>query len=441
METVISNRYIKEKTAPQYDYLEGAIFLLYFCITVFTTVFTRVLGWSITVQFYYLLYYGSLFFYALTRGIRKFILPFVLYFVVFILFAFAFLRDPELGPWFSEKKYSVSNTMLRAYSGIWAFLILSIVSDKKTILFYLRISCFLLFVILVVKFIRAQQVGYWKSVDAEENPIEASYDMAFGYDMLFVDLYFIAEAVLNRKRYCYIPFFIGAFCILLAGSRGPVLCLICSILMLILFKWRTLSKNQKKITLLVLIFLCPVILLFMFNFEKTLMYVGTLMRRIGINSRTITAFAQGEITGLSGRDRITEIVLKKIAEGGLFGNGVYGERTAVGQIVKWGYAHNIFLEIYAAFGYLGGSIITAGLIFLTVKTIINCRDKEDQIIFLVFFGSSIKLLISDSFWFNRTFWALLAIMITSLKQNKEQKPTDLSLRGIHECKYLKQNDK
>jgi hypothetical protein len=272
-------------------------------------------------------------------------------------------------------------------------------------------------VLLAFRFASAQARGYWLIYGADYSQLKSEYDLGFGYSILFPTLFFATEAFLyNKKRY-YIPFAVGIILILIGGSRGPIIWAFFIFPVMMPYKWHSMSKKQRTFSVIAIIFLIPVVFLIYTFYYELVQGMILLLSSCGISSRTLTSLLKGEITEANGRDEIYRIAIKRIAEGGLFGNGVFGERVVVGQNYRWGYAHNLFLELYAAFGYVGGTIVTSVLVFNVLRTAINCRETCDQMIFVTFLCSAMKLMLSDSFWFNSSFWALLSIMVLWRKQD------------------------
>lgn len=402
------------------DSLVAFIFVFYFCSDVFLSLYARLLGSSNGFYVVYnIVFFGSVVLYILmdSAAVQKLTAPVICYLVITILFLLTYLIHPEYEPWFFEQTYGIQIQFFRGTGGIWAFLVIFLTSDRDKLLKYLRWVSWILFVFLIFRFMTAQARGYWISYGANYEQMERDYNLGFGYSMLFPVLFFATEAFLNEKKKYYIPFVLGAFMVLAGGSRGAFIWVVACFLFMLPYKWHRMSKRKRCIAVVVLAFLLPFAILVYLYYDLLAQGILLFLSNHNISSRTLTTLLTGEFSEANGRDTIYEMVIQRIKEGGFLGNGVFGERVVVGQRYRWGYAHNIFLELYAAFGYLGGTIVSIVLICGCIVTAKNCRETRDQMIFTTCLLSSMKLILSDSFWFNSSFWMLLAIMILWRRQD------------------------
>ena len=237
--------------------------------------------------------------------------------------------------------------------------------------------------------------------------------------MLLPAVYFGIRGFLTGNRKFYIPSAIGTLMILMGGSRGALVCVPISFFLAIPFKWNKMGQRTKKLIILLIVLSIPVIFLVYRYFNLIISAVFSMFSRFGLSSRSIDRIISGTFSAENGRDRIRDIVWELVKTGGPFGRGIYGERNAVGQYFKWGYAHNIALEMLCAFGYVGGSVLLVLLGIQIVKTYKRCVSTEDMLVVATFLGTSMKLLFSDSFWYCDTFWALLAIIVIWKKKAYE----------------------
>lgn len=400
------------------EIIAAFIFITYFCDEPCRAVFNRLVGGRMFDTLYTVVFFALVVILAATYRRNQMMVPIVVYLTITVLFLVTILIHPEYKSWYFERTYGIQIQFFRAAGGIWAFLAVYLIPDKERLYKLLRFSCWLLFFYLCLRFMAARARGYWVVYDANYNRIKLSYDLGFGYSMLFTVVFFAAEAYLHRKKFYYIPFVIGSVIILLSGSRGAIVWAVAVFVFMMPYRWGSMSRKERWRSLLLMIILVPLLCLFYVYFEQVSHALVTFLARHGIASRSLNALLSGEFSEANGRDKIYKITIERIKEGGWLGNGVFGERTAVGQKFRWGYAHNIVLEVYAAFGYLGGTIVMLALIVSIISTAIRSKTLVEQVIFITFFGTSMKLLLSDSFWFNSSFWALLAIMVMWRKDNR-----------------------
>lgn len=394
-----------------YDVIAAAVFVSYFCHEILYSFFGRVFHVD-TVFYtgYTIVFFGCVIVLAIARDRKKLVAPLVCYLIIAFLFLVTICLHPEYQGWFFERTYGIQVQFFRATGGIWAFLVICLISEQEKIYQYLKLSVWLMFIFLSLRFISAQIRGYWVVYGADYSRFEGSYNLGFGYSVLFCVLFFAAEAFLNQKQLYYIPFVVGSVFILFGGSRGAIIWVLAVFVFMLPYRWQTMKTRQRTILLTLMILFALAILLVYLRRAELIQWLNSVMSTSGISSRTLRTLINGEFSELNGRDDIYRITLARIKTGGLWGNGVFGERIVVGQKYRWGYAHNFFLELFAAFGYVGGSVLSIILIYRIIRTAINCHKAPAQILLTVFFVSSLKLLLSDSFWFNSSFWALLALL-------------------------------
>ena len=197
---------------------------------------------------------------------------------------------------------------------------------------------------------------------------------------------------------------------LMAGSRGALLCIAVFLPICMLVYWREFCKYATK-TIIIGILLSTVLIVIALMWDNIALLLSVYLNSVGAQSRTIEMFVNGEMTEANGRDIIYDTAVELIKEGGLFGHGVYGDRYEIGKRFYWGYAHNFFLEVFVCFGYLGGSIFIGWLIYNVGKMIARCKDACWKALLVIFLSSCVKLVFSDSFWYYKPFWALIGIFV------------------------------
>ena len=234
--------------------------------------------------------------------------------------------------------------------------------------------------------------------------------------MLFPTAFMGTYAFIQGKRLYYIPFLVGLFCIVMGGSRGAVIWPLILIPLMLPLRW----KEKKDYRGAVIVFVVLVILAL--NYRIIIMGLLSVLRSFGLESRTIEAFLNGTFSDGSGREAIYSKAMEMIKNGGFFGWGVYGDRYEIGKIVKWGYSHNIFLEVLVSFGFFFGSVFCIWLIKRVIGLYRKCIGSEKQIVFITFLVASFKTFFSNSFWYTGAFWVVLALVLKwgeSMLQKKE----------------------
>ncbi|MBQ6066467.1 MAG: O-antigen ligase family protein [Clostridia bacterium] len=400
--------------------IEDLVFLLYFLNLVCILVLSVVLGRDISELMFYVLLVGLIILCLFKCSINQLLPPFLLYAGVVVLFSATYLIHPEYKNWFLHDTYGIVPAFLTPVTGIWAFLIIWLSNDNEKIVRNLKLVCFILWIFYLLRYISSVRRGYWIINDVNGEEVHSAYNLEYGYDMLFPTAFFGSYAFINGKKRYYLPFLIGIYAILMGGSRGAILWPIAMFPLMLPFQWHKMASRRRQYILVLFLLLLAVGILFVFYYQAVVSLGVKLLTSLGINSRTISSLLTGSFSNSNGRETIYKTVWGMIKNGGPFGWGVYGDRPVIGRKFRWGYSHNLFLEILVSFGYLGGSVI---LILLT-KGIIdlyrNCTDSFQQVIFITFFVTSFKLVFSNSFWYTGAFWVLLALMLKWRKKKSMQ---------------------
>ena len=208
-----------------------------------------------------------------------------------------------------------------------------------------------------------------------------------------------------EKRKAYIVlFFIGGLEILMLGSRMAAVCVVLFlILYLLIISTDSIGSSKEKIFY---IFVLVVLGLFLcFLYEQILTLLGEIFERIGFSSRTITRILNGTISNDIARNLLYLQSKDLINSGGMFGYGFLADRFYLGN-----YCHNIFLELFIEFGYVGGCFAIGILMGVIFRMIFKCEDIVWKGLFLVFFCCTFfRLLVSYSLWIDNNFWMMIGI--------------------------------
>ena len=401
---------MKTKIIVRNDIVLGLLFVFFFCSRIAASVITRSIGSESQEQVYAIIFFLLLFL-CVIKGKNNVFVPTIIYSGVALVIFVTYLIHPEYSEWFSHQTYGIAHAFLNPSWGIWAFAVVWLVRYDKDLYSYLRISVWLLFVFLVLEFAMANHRGYWAVLDLDGSTKISEYDMEFGYNMLFPVSFFGTEAVLKKKPGFLLPWLIGFILILLGGSRGPVVWIPVIFIFLLPFVWRGAGIRKRVMIFIILtssLIICTIVLL---NYKSIASSLLVWFSKRNISSRTINSLLSGTFSDKNGRDKIYSMAIELIRTGGPFGRGVYGDRYYIGNYFRWGYSHNIFLELLVSFGYVGGSVLILLFVYGIVLLYRHSKMVETQIVFITFLSTSMKLILSNSFWYNSAFWALLVMMI------------------------------
>ena len=402
------------------DGLISLLFVLYFGADAVYAIF-RYLGiYDHLLDLFNTLYLVPLLLACAVYRFRRVWMSLVLYAVISVLFLVTYAFHPEYADWFSHSTYGIVPQFLSLRGGIWAFLLIGFVRDPKQLLHLLLVTAWVCLFYYVWIYTEAMQRGYWVSVNSLGATTHSNYNLVYGYDMLYPAAVFAVFAFLRGKRLYYIPFALCTLLVLLAGSRGPILWLLMMFVVMVPIKWNHMTRRSRIITLSVILLLFPLFLMVYNNFNAILLAISTGVTGNATPSRTVMMILNNSFSDDNGRQKIYEMANELIQNGGAFGHGVYGDRYVIGRQFSWGYSHNLFLEWFVSFGYIGGTLVSAAYLYMVFRMYLTNQDLEWQCIFTVFFTNNLRLLVSDSFWYNKFFWGLLMVCILWMQTRRRR---------------------
>ena len=399
-----------------------ALTVFYFLATPITSAFTVILGTrgaNIAVNACLAL---LMFLCILRGGVQRLKMPLLVYVLVSAVILTSYLAHPEYIEWFTHNYYGIVPAFLNLRSGIWALMIFSLYEDKEDMLRDLKIVSILVFLAYFGKFVVAMRRGYWIISAADGTSRHANYDMEFGYRILFPASFFAASGVLRGNRRHFLFFLFCVLIILVGGSRGPAVWSVFVLILLVPYKYKSMSPRKKRAVVAACVVVIPLLLLILFRLDDVLAFGLSVAKALGIKSRTILALLEGSFAKDHGRNVIYDIAADLIKTGGPFGRGFYGDRYYIGQRFRWGYAHNLFLELMVEFGYLGGGLISLLLVVGVIRCYRKCRDTTSQIIFVTLLVGSMRLMVSNSFWYEARYWALIALLLQMNRRDNVLRP-------------------
>ncbi|AFQ45941.1 O-antigen ligase family protein [Desulfosporosinus meridiei] len=348
----------------------------------------------------------------LASGERRRMLDFLLLWAAaLVAFGMTIMVHPEYEAWFHHPLYGVFNYIFRPDRALYAYFMVRLVNDPKQLLKNLKSISYILVVYGLYKFANAMRVGSWLALTANGYE-ELSYSMSFGYDMMLPSMVFLYYAMKDKELWHWVLSIMCLFMILVAGSRAPLLWILVFFTVMLIRGFMT-SKVKVIWGLTV-----PAFLLIYLKLEDLIGLLVIFLQSHGISARSINMLLAGSIGDDNGRAAIYEMSIELLKNMGHFGYGLYGDRYVIGNYYFWGYPHNIFLEILLTFGVLGGGLLIFFLLYHCVRTLIKCRDEDWLDLFLIFLVCSLKLLLSDSYWYVPEFWAAIAVVYSWNRQQK-----------------------
>lgn len=212
------------------------------------------------------------------------------------------------------------------------------------------------------------------------------------------------------KKIDLIAMIIGFVLLISYGTRGPVVAIIVFAFAYFVFVKQT--KNKIVAYLAIILFLL-VVFLFM---DEIIDFLREIVSSMGMSTRILDSFKEGEIADPNGRDNINKTLLSVIKENP-WGLGVAADRE-----FTTAYAHNIILELWVSFGVLGGSLIFGILIALYISALSKCESSKEKtfIIALLCTNSFFKLFLSSSYLLEPNFFLLIGLCVGIIRRAKEK---------------------
>lgn len=259
--------------------------------------------------------------------------------------------------------------------------------DVCTPLFFLSSVCFY--------FAFSRQQGYLYSEAFSD------YSMSFGYSTLFLNVLLLFKYESKRRiidLLFYLPTIVYIF---LTGSRGPLIYIAISLVMILFIQERS---NRKIIYISLTIIASLVLLIFYSDIMRTFL---AFLDSLGISSRTVSMLLQGNIQWDTGRSEIHHAFINAINQHPVFGLGAFGGTYRVN-----GLAHGIFLDTFSNFGFLGGGILFIIIIYHLIRLLIKTKGTLTYkliIILLIFsFGGAT---FGGAFFEKKELWMLFGFLI------------------------------
>lgn len=393
---------------------ENVLLFYYFTLPIWRDfIFSHFPGGSYTSSF--LVLSGLIFIAIIKRAnnIVKYADVFLLYGVIAILFIFKFWGNSDMSDWI-HRTYGLQSVI--TWGGLLAYVVIRLQWNFEDMINCLKKTGVVLWVYYAWKSLEVIRNGYWTYIqfDIERH---SSSNMSWSYGVLMAICFISIYLLKDKRRIAILPIVLGIIGILLYGSRGTLIGLLIGIVLLIIF-YNSGKMSGKNYFLL---FLFAGLGIFLLS-DAGLTIVSTILKNAGLNSRFIDSlvdfsFSNFEETS-NGRWIIWTTVVELIKTGPFYGYGVMGERNAVYSVgMKWGYSHNVFLEILSNFGWLIGSIILVYSVISIIRFFKSSKNADEKLLFILIMTIGFELLLSNSIWLHCAPWALMALYKNHFKRS------------------------
>lgn len=393
---------------------ENVLLFYYFTMPIWRDfIFSHFPGGSHTGSFLILL--GLIFIVIIKRVnyLEKYADVFLFYGVIGILFLFKFWGNPDMSDWI-HRTYGLQSVI--TWGGLLAYVVIRLQWNFENMLNCLKKAGIVLGIYYAWKSLEVIRNGYWTYIqfDIERH---SSSNMSWSYGVLMAICFISIYLFKDKKKIVIFPIALGVIGILVYGSRGTLIGFLIGIVLLIIFYN---SGRMSRRSYFILFLFAGLGIFFLSDTGLTI--ISTTLKNAGLNSRFIDSlvdfsFSNFEETS-NGRWIIWITVAELIKNGPFYGYGVMGERNAVYSVgMKWGYSHNVFLEILSNFGWLIGSIILTFAIISIIRFFKNSKNADEKLLFILFMTIGFELLLSNSIWLHCAPWALMALYKNHFKQS------------------------
>lgn len=197
----------------------------------------------------------------------------------------------------------------------------------------------------------------------------------------------------------------GTIILLLVGSRGIFLSLI--------YFWAMYFISTTKMKKIPILIISTAIIFALVDYKELLLSIDSIAQTLGFSTHLTEALLSGEFFNDESRENLyTNFIVSAWKEP--WGYGIMGDRHisfATGFFWKPIYPHNIFIELLVQFGYIGGTIISVGLIYVLFRSQLFQKKIDIKMTVLVISSTTIiKLLFASSFWTDQMFFMLLGVL-------------------------------
>lgn len=346
--------------------------------------------------------------------VRKATTAFVILFSLMIALSYTYFVNPSVGYYIlstsSLNTFSKSRIVLLLLVYITPFLIA--VSNKIDYDYMLKYLFWCSVILLPLDMvINIKRLTSTKTLDY----------MTISYQLLFWTIIAIFYCVEKRKKWPLIIVLPSVLSILTGGSRGALLCLSVTILLVYIFKNlladRIANHRSRRIFQLVSLIFIIILLVFFNNF---LLEIENTLDSWGIKSRVITRIINASFFDNADRTNIQKELFPYL-NNRVFGYGLYGDRflTSSGK-----YAHNFFVELLIDFGVVIGGIIIIALIINTIRAFLICIKKKTTVaLYFLFFSIVfiyIKFMISASYLESSECLFAIGIIINIIRYRNDE---------------------
>lgn len=334
---------------------------------------------------------------------------FILLPLCLMLFLLSAEIHPEYRTWIFAGNWDIWTSIFAPSCGLYMFLYVQASKDCGSVFKTVYCAIWVNFAYALVRFMRVLVLGTIVTFKSTGQTYIIDYDMTLGYMVVFGAVIFLYKCIYKLNLLDFLGLAFSIIIIIFGGSRGAFGLLILTFLF-IGFEFRKKFLNNKFFVALGILGI-GLIIIGGISIKEIQLFLMKMLEKYDIHSRTLTMLVSGHIADDNGRNAIRDAAIQLIKTGGIFGHGVYGDRYVLVKVQDAGYPHNICYEMAVQFGPILAVLVLAFIATMIIATLYSCKNRCFRAIYLAFLISSGKLLVSDSFWYNKYFWGLLGLTL------------------------------
>lgn len=233
-------------------------------------------------------------------------------------------------------------------------------------------------------------------------------DMSTAYGICLA----VCVLVAYQERKDWVLIALGIICLVLAGTRGPIVSLIAALM----FRFIVFEQNlRRKIWGVVLCVFAGVLIYSGLGFQLLVIF-EKLLSDFGITSlRFVDYLNEGMFFDGSSRGDFSSMLLDAVKEQPVLGYGIGGDRLL---LPKGFYAHNLVIEALVAFGVIGGGAFLIWVAYLSFGVLTSQKTIIRKMGIGMFCGIVVKLFLSSSFIISKEFFLFLGLCMAVRRGSK-----------------------
>lgn len=254
---------------------------------------------------------------------------------------------------------------------------------------------------------------YTMLIKQMDSDIVRKGNMDSAYDLLPHACLVFYFTVKEFKWWKLLIVILAGISILMMGTRGAVLCF----LVFILAVCALTIKFKRPVTIFILAGSCLIFFVFRGLTDRLIEAAYSIGRTLGLSTRVFDKLMSGDFTVSVARDSLKAIIRYYLRAYPVTGLGIYGDC----YVTQGQYAHNLFVEIYAHFGYVMGTVITVALAILAfrgTRIVLKSRNDNSVVITLLLLCCCFKLAVSSSYLRESFFWLMLGYFAATIRSDR-----------------------